>query len=102
MILKKPRIDPRAMAPQERTGMPNDSSINPQAPGVKPVSDAFLEPELARPRPQLLREGFNRKFFGKGSDYRPGRGRVMPNPSIQENRAPAIEESLYDLDDDLG
>ena len=97
MILKKPRIDPRAMAPQERTGMPNDSSINPQAPGVKPVSDAFLEPE-SRPRPQLLREGFNRKLFGKGSDYRPGT--AARQPSIRE--VPAIEESLYDLDDDLG
>ena len=89
MIFKKPKIDPRAMEPMPDERPEYGGSINPQAPGVA---------RSVTPGPQLLREGFNRKFFGKGSDYRPGT--AARQPSIRE--VPAIEESLYDLDDDLG
>ena len=96
MIFKKPKIDPRAMEPMPDERPEYGGSINPQAPGV--ARSVTPEPQLARPRPQLLRERFNRKFFGKGADYRPGT--AARQPSIRE--VPAIEESLYDLDDDLG
>ena len=89
MWIKKPKpIDPRLLAPQEsaeerlaREGLGK---------GLGSLVDPDPYNQGAKVVPRVLREGFNRKFDGKGSDYTPG------------TPVPAIEESLYDLDDDLG
>ena len=91
MWIKKPKaIDPRLLAPEEsaagrliREGLRKGLGALAE-PGPNPIDQGV------RGVPRVLREGFNRKFSGKGSDYTPG------------TRVPAIEESLYDLDDDLG